>query len=94
MTSAMQRVTDRIRVVRRVDLVHGDAIAETDDEHAAIVDAIRHGDSALCVELVSRHIGGSQASVSGLTMQRLLAARTGTGRAVIAHAPARPRRTI
>jgi DNA-binding GntR family transcriptional regulator len=90
----MQRVTDRIRVVRRVDLVHGDAIAETDDEHAAIVDAIRHGDSALCVELVSRHIGGSQASVSGLTMQRLLAARTGTGRAVIAHAPARPRRTI
>jgi DNA-binding GntR family transcriptional regulator len=94
LTSAMQRVTDRIRVVRRLDLVQGDCIAETYDEHAAILDAIRRGDGALGVELVSRHIRGSQASVSGLTMQRLLAARTGTGREAVEHAPARPRRTI
>ncbi|MEI5999056.1 GntR family transcriptional regulator [Paraburkholderia bengalensis] len=92
--STMQRVTDRIRVVRRLDLVHGDGIAETYDEHAAILDAIRCGDGALSVELVSRHIGGSQASVRGLTLARLLAARTTTGRNAAAHAPARPRRTI
>ncbi|ACC73656.1 GntR family transcriptional regulator [Paraburkholderia phymatum] len=94
LTSTMQRVTDRIRVVRRLDLVHGDGIAETYDEHAAILDAIRRGDGAQSVELVSRHIGGSQASVRGLTIQRLLTARTATGREATAHAPARPRRTI
>jgi DNA-binding GntR family transcriptional regulator len=94
LTATMQRVTDRIRVVRRLDLVHGDGIAETYDEHAAILDAIRRGDGTLSVDLVSRHIGGSQASVSGLTMQRLLAARTDAGRSPVAHAPARPRRTI
>jgi DNA-binding GntR family transcriptional regulator len=93
LTATMQRVTDRIRVVRRLDLVHGDGIAETYDEHAAILDAVRRGDSALSVELVSRHIGGSQASVNGLTLQRLRAVRTDTGRDVVAHAPARPRRT-
>lgn len=93
LTTAMQRVTDRIRVVRRLDLVHGDGIAETYEEHAAILHAIRRADSALSVELVSRHIGGSQASVNGLTLQRLRAVRTGTGRAAAAHAPARPRRT-
>ncbi|GAB6851889.1 GntR family transcriptional regulator [Paraburkholderia kururiensis] len=94
LTSTMQRVTDRIRVVRRLDLVHGDGIAETYDEHAAILDAIRRGDATQSVELVSRHIGGSQASVSSLTLQRLLAARTETGRTVTNEAPARPRRTI
>ncbi|CAM2151618.1 GntR family transcriptional regulator [Paraburkholderia tropica] len=93
LTATMQRVTDRIRVVRRLDLVHGDGIAETYDEHAAILDAVRRGDSALSVELVSRHIGGSQASVNGLTLQRLRAVRTDTGRDAVAHAPARPRRT-
>lgn len=94
MTAAMQRVTDRIRVVRRLDLVHGDGIPETYEEHAAILDAIRRGDAALAVELVSGHIRGSQASVNGLTMQRLLAARTATGRTAVERAPARPRRTI
>ncbi|MEM5366298.1 GntR family transcriptional regulator [Paraburkholderia azotifigens] len=94
LTSTMRRVTDRIRVVRRLDLVRGDGIAETYDEHAAILDAIRRGDGALSVERVSRHIGGSQASVRGLTMQRLLAARTAAGREATARAPARPRRTI
>ncbi|SAK96476.1 GntR family transcriptional regulator [Caballeronia temeraria] len=94
LTATMQRVTDRIRVVRRLDLVKGDGIAETYEEHVAILDAIRRGDGASGVELVSRHISGSQASVRGLTMQRVLAARTEAGRSAVAHAPARPRRTI
>lgn len=94
LTATMQRVTDRIRVVRRLDLVKGEGIAETYEEHAAILDAIRRGDSASSVELVSRHIGGSQASVSGLTTQRLRAGRTEAGRSTVVHAPARPRRTI
>lgn len=93
LTATMQRVTDRIRVVRRLDLVHGDGIAETYDEHAAILDAIRRGDSVLSVELISRHIGGSQASVNDLTLQRLRAVRTDTGQDSVTQAPARPRRT-
>lgn len=94
LTTTMQRVTDRIRVVRRLDLVQGDGIADTYDEHAAILDAIRAGDATTSVRLVSQHIGGSQSSVRGLTMQRLLAARTETGPDVSGHAPARLRRTI
>jgi len=94
LTATMQRVTDRIRVVRRLDLVQGDGIADTYEEHAAILDAIRAGDATTSVLLVSQHIGGSQSSVRGLAMQRLLAARTETRPDVSGHAPARLRRTI
>jgi DNA-binding GntR family transcriptional regulator len=94
LSATMQRVTDRIRVVRRLDLVHGDGIGETYDEHVTILDAIRTGDTAASVALLSRHIGGSQSSVRGLMMQRLFAARTETGPGVRANAPAKLRRTI
>jgi DNA-binding GntR family transcriptional regulator len=94
LASTMQRVTDRIRVVRRLDLVYGDCIGETYDEHAAILDAIRARDPARSVELIGRHIEGSHAEVRGLTMQRLQNVRTELGPSVAPHAPARLRGTI
>lgn len=71
LSSVMQRLTDRIRVVRRLDLVHGDCIDETYDEHAAILQAIRSRQKDLCLSLIGRHIEGSRQSVQAITAERL-----------------------
>jgi DNA-binding GntR family transcriptional regulator len=94
LTSTMQRVTDRIRVVRRLDLVYGDSIGATYDEHVAILDAIRSRDIDTSVELIARHIQGSQAEVRALTVHRLQIARTDMVPDSVPYAPARLRRTI
>jgi DNA-binding GntR family transcriptional regulator len=94
LASAMQRVTDRIRVVRRLDLVYGDCIGETYDEHAAILDAIRARDADRSVALLASHIEGSRAEVCGLTLHRLQSARTAMGPASAPFARAGQRRTI
>ncbi|MGF6267077.1 DNA-binding GntR family transcriptional regulator [Paraburkholderia youngii] len=93
LTSAMQRVTDRIRVVRRLDLVYGDCIDETYDEHVAILDAIRNRETKRSVALIARHIEGSRAGVRTLTEERLQRARTAMGPNTVPYAPPRLRRT-
>jgi DNA-binding FadR family transcriptional regulator len=69
-------VTGRIRVVRWLDLVHGDCLDETYQEHGAILDAIRTGDAATALAHIEQHIRGSQAEVRKLTLHRLQSART------------------
>ena len=91
--NAMQHVTDRIRVVRRLDLVYGDCIDETYDEHAAILDAIRSRDAGQSVALMERHIEGSRAAVRTLTAERLQSARTAMKPDRTPYAPPRSRRT-
>src|SRR5260370_14193476 len=76
LTNAMQRVTDRIRVVRRLDFVYGDCVDNTYDEHVAILDAIRNGEAERSATLISLHIEGSHAEVRSLTVHRLQSART------------------
>ncbi|MGF6967193.1 DNA-binding GntR family transcriptional regulator [Paraburkholderia sp. WC7.3g] len=93
LTNAMQRVTDRIRVVRRLDLVYGDCIDETYDEHGAILDAIRGRETDRSVALIARHIEGSRAEVRTLTEERLQRARTAMGPNAIPYAPPRLRGT-
>jgi DNA-binding GntR family transcriptional regulator len=56
LTSAMQRVTDRIRVVRRLDFVYGDCVDDTYDEHVAILRAIRSGEAEQSASLIALHI--------------------------------------
>lgn len=94
LTSAMQRVTDRIRVVRRLDLVYGDCLDETYEEHAAILDALRARKLSRSLERVSRHIEGSHAEVRKLTMHRLQSARTALGPDSAPYAPPKQRRTV
>jgi DNA-binding GntR family transcriptional regulator len=91
--NAMQRVTDRIRVVRRLDLVYGHCIDETYDEHAAILNAIRSRDAGQSVALMARHIEGSRAAVCTLTAERLQGARTAMKPDRTPYAPPRSRRT-
>lgn len=93
LTNAMQRVTDRIRVVRRLDLVYGDCIDDTYDEHVAILDAIRHRETDRSVMAIARHIEGSRAEVRTLTEERLQRARTAMEPDSVPYAPPRLRRT-
>ncbi|WP_028312110.1 GntR family transcriptional regulator [Derxia gummosa] len=64
-------VTDRIRIIRRLDFGYAQRIAATYDEHAAIVRALqRHrGDQAAL--LIRAHIRQSQAEVRKITLHRL-----------------------
>ncbi|HHT8902580.1 GntR family transcriptional regulator [Burkholderia cenocepacia] len=91
LTSAMQRVTDRIRVVRRLDLVRGDCIDETYDEHVAILEAIHAGDKDRSIALIARHIEGSRAAVRTMTAERLEHARTARRPDSVSYAPPRVR---
>ncbi|MFP3569156.1 GntR family transcriptional regulator [Paraburkholderia sp. SIMBA_030] len=93
LSAAMQRVTDRIRVVRRLDLVYGDCIDDTYDEHVALLDAIRNREAERSVALIARHIEGSRAEVRSLTAERLQRARTAMEPHGAPYAPPRLRRT-
>ncbi|WP_034299346.1 GntR family transcriptional regulator [Herbaspirillum sp. RV1423] len=75
MANAFDRLTDRIRIVRRLDFVYGDCVGSTYDEHAAILAQIeaRAGDEA--VRLITDHIAGSHAEVNQITLHRLHSAR-------------------
>ncbi|WP_085317892.1 GntR family transcriptional regulator [Derxia lacustris] len=64
-------VTDRIRIIRRLDFGYAQRIAATYDEHAAILRALlrRRGDQAAL--LIRAHIRQSQAEVRKITLHRL-----------------------
>ncbi|MBC8751727.1 GntR family transcriptional regulator [Paraburkholderia sp. WC7.3b] len=94
LSAAMQRVTDRIRVVRRLDLVCGDCIDDTYDEHIAILSAIRDLAADRAVALLGSHIEGSRAEVRTLTTERLQRARTALEPHSAPYAPPRLRGTI
>ncbi|TCG05350.1 GntR family transcriptional regulator [Paraburkholderia steynii] len=94
LSAAMQRVTDRIRVVRRLDLVYGDCIDDTYDEHIAILSAIRDLSADRAVALLGSHIEGSRAEVRTLTTERLQRARTASEPHSAPYAPPRLRGTI
>lgn len=68
-------VTDRIRVIRRLDFTQPARIDATYDEHAKILKAIlrKRGDEAAM--LLRAHIGSSQAEVRKITLHQVHLAR-------------------
>jgi DNA-binding GntR family transcriptional regulator len=70
-----QDVTERIRIIRRLDFTQKPRIAATYREHAAILDAITEGDTALAQNLICGHIAESQAEVKRITLYMLQTAR-------------------
>lgn len=84
-----QQVTERIRIMRRLDFAYGDCIDETYDEHVAILDAIVLGDAAGASALVAQHIQDSYAIVQQISIERLEQVRTEMARHP---APAQARR--
>ncbi|KAF1049036.1 MAG: HTH-type transcriptional repressor RspR [Herbaspirillum frisingense] len=75
MADTFDRLTDRIRIVRRLDFLYGDCLHSTYDEHAAILGCIAAGDGEQAMRLMGEHIDGSHAEVNQITLHRLHSAR-------------------
>ncbi|HEY3600262.1 MAG TPA: GntR family transcriptional regulator [Paraburkholderia sp.] len=89
LSAALQRVTDRIRIVRRLDFVYGDCIGATYAEHATILSAIRTANHDEALDCLTQHIRGSQDEVQKLTLHRLYNARTNEERNTGFRAPSK-----
>ncbi|QSI75038.1 GntR family transcriptional regulator [Niveibacterium microcysteis] len=73
-------VTERIRIVRRLDFTQRERIETTYAEHAAILRAIRRRGSERATSLLAAHIEASRAEVRKITLHKLYEARrTGRG---------------
>nr|WP_245200079.1 GntR family transcriptional regulator [Herbaspirillum sp. LeCh32-8] len=75
MADTFDRLTDRIRIVRRLDFLYGDCLHSTYEEHAAILDCIAAGDVDDAMRRMGEHIDGSHAEVNQITLHRLHSAR-------------------
>jgi DNA-binding GntR family transcriptional regulator len=69
-------VTERIRVIRRLDFTQPHRIQATYDEHAQILRAIIRRRAAEANRLLRSHIEISKAEVRKITLHRLYAARS------------------
>jgi DNA-binding GntR family transcriptional regulator len=70
-----QDVTNRIRIIRRLDFTRPLRIAATYDEHGAILKAIEHKRSDKAALLLRAHIQTSQAEVRKITLHQIYEAR-------------------
>lgn len=75
MIKAHREITDRIRIVRRLDFTQRERIAATYDEHARILSAIRAGQAEAAGELIGGHIAQSKREVRQITLEMLDRAR-------------------
>jgi len=66
-----RQVTERLRIVRRLDFTRQDRVDATYTEHRAILEALLAGDAPLARELLGSHIRHSQNTVREITMERL-----------------------
>lgn len=75
MARVHREVTEKIRIIRRLDFTQSLRIAATYREHGEILDAIllQHGDQAC--RLLRGHIEASKAEVRKITLHRLQSAR-------------------
>lgn len=71
-----QEITERIRIVRRLDFTNQDRLSATYEEHEAIVKALKSGQADEACELLTRHIAQSRAAVETITLARLELARS------------------
>ena len=68
-------VTDRIRIVRRLDFTQHERVHSTYDEHGQILQAIGRRRADQAVLLLKAHIGASKAEVRKLTLHNLYLAQ-------------------
>jgi DNA-binding GntR family transcriptional regulator len=80
MAAIHQNISDRMRIVRRLDFKTAPRIAKTYEEHAAIIDRLRDGETKAAQDILTRHIQDSQAEVKTITVYMLHAARERFGR--------------
>jgi len=71
MTRIHREISDRLRIIRRLDFTRNDRVNATYVEHAQILDAIRRGDAQTAADDLARHIRISQKAVKEITMERI-----------------------
>jgi len=71
MTRIHREISDRLRIIRRLDFTRNDRVDATYLEHAQILDAIRRGDAQTAADDLARHIRISQKAVKEITMERI-----------------------
>lgn len=76
MARVHREVTDRIRIIRRLDFTASLRIAETYDEHAKILRALQRKRADQAALLLSAHIETSQAEARKITLHQVYLART------------------
>ncbi len=72
-------VTDRIRIIRRLDFTYPHRVSSTYEEHAAILRAIQHRKPDNAEMLVRAHIDRSQQETRKITLHRLHSVREEVG---------------
>ena len=92
MATTFDRLTDRVRIVRRLDFLYGDCVQLTYDEHAAILGAIAKRDSAAALRLMTAHIEDSHVSVRQLTLHHLHSVRNGASAERLPYLPLKMQR--
>jgi DNA-binding GntR family transcriptional regulator len=70
-----QEVTDRIRLLRRLDFTEPARIVATYEEHAQILRAVLRGNAQRAVALLRKHIETSKAEVRKISLHKLYSAR-------------------
>lgn len=75
MARAHREVTERIRIVRRLDFTKPARVDATYEEHAAILRAILARDADDAAARLCAHIGASQAEVRSITLHQMHLAR-------------------
>jgi len=71
MTRIHQDLTERLRIVRRLDFTQQDRIAATYDEHAAILEAVKNGQAEDAKHHLQSHIESSRHAVRNITLHML-----------------------
>ena len=71
MTRIHREITDRLRIIRRLDFTREDRIDATYREHAEILDALRNSHAIDAADRLTNHIRISQKAVREITMERI-----------------------
>jgi DNA-binding GntR family transcriptional regulator len=80
MVRAYREITERMRIVRRLDFYKPERIAATYDEHARILGALQKGRADEAQRLLRAHIEHSQIEVRKITLGMLYQARERSGK--------------
>jgi DNA-binding GntR family transcriptional regulator len=71
MTRIHREITDRLRIIRRLDFTREERVNATYREHAEILEAIRSGQATAAADRLTNHIRISQEAVREITMERI-----------------------
>lgn len=71
LTAILTNITDRIRIMRRLDFEYESRIAQTYEEHAELLSAIENREEERAVSLISLHIKDAYSGASTITLRRL-----------------------